>query len=592
MAQSIGGRCEGLALYVAAAAVALQFAVPFMLHPGAPPLQSFYQEWTAFALGAVAFIALLVAQNGRGFDVPRTVILPVGVCILVLAQLFAGQLGYWQQAAFGLTYLMWSAALLCVGKMLQQRLGTERFVSLVAWALFIGATLTATIAVLQVADWRLGGLIMPHQGRVYANFGQPNHFANYVCLGLFSIMFLVATKRLNIFAGVGGAIVLATLADLSGSISVWVYLVAAVILATWVYRRNRSGQMRTLVFSTIAAIVAFLFLKLVSDLYPDVVALVQHTEFQTAGVQGTSGERFESLLREGDSARGVIWLASLLIFKDNMLLGAGIGEFSWNYYLRISHLPLTLQQTTDNAHNVLLHFLAELGVAGALLLAVCAALWAKVQFKAPANPAQWWMLSLVAVFFLHSQLEYPLWYAQFLGPFALLIGAADATLLRVHRGAISRAAALGLSIAIVWSLVIFMGDYRHVERLGIAGRTSSENQELVLEAARAAGGSLFGSYLGLGLSRTISVDSEALDAKLELNTRVLRAFPAADAAYRQSALLALSGDVDAALRHWDLASAAFPYKREDMARIYAHLASMGQSRLEPLVEYAASRNKE
>jgi len=65
-----------------------------------------------------------------------------------------------------------------------------------------------------------------------------------------------------------------------------------------------------------------------------------------------------------------------------------------------------------------------------------------------------------------------------------------------------------------------------------------------------------------------------------------------DVAYRQSALLALSGDLEGAYRHWDLAVTAFPRKESAMAQAYAELVSMGQSQLAPLVEYAASRKPE
>jgi len=592
VSQSIGGISKLATLYLAAGAVALQFAIPFVLHPGGFPLQSFYQEWTAFALGSVAFLALLAAQRDRELAVPRSIFLPIGICVIVLAQLIMGRLGYWQQGAIGVIYLLWSAALLFVGHALRHRLGWERFASLVAWSLFAGAVASAFIAVLQLADWRLGGLIMPHRDAVYANFGQPNHFANYVCLGLFSVFFLVATRRLNVYAAGGVALLLLVLADLSGSTGIWLYLAAAVILAIWMHRRSRSDETRTLLFCTTAAIAALLLLQVASAVFPGAFSLIQGTVLEGTGFRGTSGTRLASKMISGEPVREAQWLASWLIFKDGVFLGTGIGEYGWNYYLRISQLPLTVQDITHNAHNILLQFLAEFGLLGALLLIVAAGSWVKTQFRAEANARHWWMLSLVGVFFLHSLVEYPLWYAQFLGLFALLVGAADRTSWRVSRGRLSRIAVGGLSMALVWALVSVLGDYRRAERLGIAGRTNADRNELVLEAARVAGGSLFGNWLELGLSRTISIDPEALGAKLQLNTRVLRAFPAPDVAYRQSALLALGGDLEGAYRHWDLASTAFPKKASAMADAFANKVSAGQSRLGPLVEYAASRNQE
>ncbi|KPK31757.1 MAG: hypothetical protein AMJ66_07955, partial [Betaproteobacteria bacterium SG8_40] len=115
-------------------------------------------------------------------------------------------------------------------------------------------------------------------------------------------------------------------------------------------------------------------------------------------------------------------------------------------------------------------------------------------------------------------------------------------------------------------------------------------REAVIEAARISQTSLFGHLVELGLSRTIALDQQALEAKLELNGRVLRAFPAPDVAFRQSALYALHGDLASAYRQWDLAAAAYPAKAANVADALAR-AALGEKKLEPLVEYAASRHE-
>ena len=91
---------------------------------------------------------------------------------------------------------------------------------------------------------------------------------------------------------------------------------------------------------------------------------------------------------------------------------------------------------------------------------------------------------------------------------------------------------------------------------------------------------------------SISVDRNELEAKLDLNGRVLHAYPEADVAYRQSALLALSGELAAAYRLWDLAVAVYPGEAAKAAKTLAQQSSAGEARLTPLVEYAASRTKE
>jgi len=199
---------------------------------------------------------------------------------------------------------------------------------------------------------------------------------------------------------------------------------------------------------------------------------------------------------------------------------------------------------------------------------------------------------LVAIICLHSLLEYPLWYTYFLGPFALFVGAGDQPVW--HRGPalFSRIVVAALCIGIVWTLASVYYDYRSVERLGIVAESGSTRADVRRDAISISGTTLFPDIVELGLSRTISVDRDEFESKLELNGRVLHAYPDADVAYRQSALLALSGELAAAYRLWDLAVASYPSEAAQVANALARQASTGEARLAPLVEYAASRTKE
>jgi hypothetical protein len=193
---------------------------------------------------------------------------------------------------------------------------------------------------------------------------------------------------------------------------------------------------------------------------------------------------------------------------------------------------------------------------------------------------------------LHSLLEYPLWYAHFLGLFALIVGAGDRAVWRVGPASGSRIVVAALCTGIVWTLASVFNDYRRVERLGVVSEAGRLQSEVHSDAVNVSRSTLFPDIVELGLSRTISVDRNALEAKLELNGRVLRTYPASDVAYRQSALLALAGDLPAACRLWDLAIAAYPGRAMKVTENLAKSSSMGQAQLAPLLEYAASRTEE
>jgi hypothetical protein len=308
--------------------------------------------------------------------------------------------------------------------------------------------------------------------------------------------------------------------------------------------------------------------------------------------QATAVARISST-ETSPSHRSIIWSTSMLMLKSAPLSGVGFGGFAWNHFLLAGPLPTGMpEEITDNAHNIVLQFLAEFGLTGGLMLIGAAFVWWVPQFREKASFHRWLILSLVAIISLHSLLEYPLWYAYFLGPFALFVGAADNSVWHVRPIYSSRIIVVALCIGIVWTLASVYYDYRRVERLGYVIESGSLKTDVRRSAVSVARSSLFTHVVELGLSRTISVDRNELDAKIELNGRVLRTYPDADVVYRQSALLALAGDLAAAYRFWDLAVAAFPSRATEVANSLAQGSSMGEARLVPLVEYAASRNKE
>ena len=537
----------------------------------------------AVALGCAAFLALVLAHAKTGIEVPRLVLLPLGILVLLLIQMAQGKLNYWQQGAIGAMYLLWSVAIMCVGRALRKWLGWDGFCTLSAWAVSIGALLCALVGVLQLIGMKTGGLVVPMIGpRVHGNLGQANHFVNYLSLGLIATIYLACTRRVNLFAAGGAIVLLLTLTNWSGSRSVWLYLAAAVLLAVWVYRGARSTQTKALVIWAGAAVVTLLVVKLIFGMFSDEATLRQAVDVARS-----------SAAEAGPSPRLTIWLASLLMIKSAPLAGVGFDGFAWNYFLWAGLLPAGIpEEITDNAHNLVLHFFAEFGLPGGILLIGAALLWWVPQFREKASIHRWWALSVVAIICVHSLLEYPLWYAYFLGPFALFVGAGDSAVWHIGSASRSRIVVAALCVGIVWTLASVFNDYRRVERLGVVAEAGNMQTDVRSNAVNVSRSTLFPEFVELGLSRTISVDRNALDAKLELNGRVLRTYPASDVAYRQSALLALVGELPAAYRLWDLAVAAYPSRAMNVAESLAKSSSAGEVQLAPLVEYAASRTKE
>jgi len=186
-----------------------------------------------------------------------------------------------------------------------------------------------------------------------------------------------------------------------------------VLLAVWGGLDKRlSGRLR-------------LMLLLVPVAY--VVCWLGLAEWAKAGAQVYVGvER----LKQDDvsSSRFAIWSNAIELIKMQPWLGTGFGQF--NVAWTLTPFPHRPTEFFDHPHNLVLHLMAELGVPLGLLvtLLLCWALWQAFAASRLGDASLQGMtraaFMMVVTIAAHSQLEYPLWYAYFLLPAALVFGLA------------------------------------------------------------------------------------------------------------------------------------------------------------------------
>jgi hypothetical protein len=293
-----------------------------------------------------------------------------------------------------------------------------------------------------------------------------------------------------------------------------------------------------------------------------------------------------------------IWKAALLMFLDSPLLGIGFRQFGWHHFALNAQMPEPrMLGFTDHAHNLLLHVLAEFGLVGFVLLAGFAVLWIAGLVRQSRTPSDWWIWAMVLVLGVHSMLEYPLWYAFFLGVAAVVLGLGEPRALPLRLGQGGRAARLLLVgvLALGWLVTAqLFGDYLVLENflafryryMHASAELNRQAKDALLEVHR---GSLLAQYVELGLARTISVDPDHLADKLAVNGRAMLQFPIDDVTYRQAMLLALRGDQAAARQQWELAVASFPELRDSATLVLKRRVEDGLAELRPLLEHAQNQ---
>lgn len=506
-------------------------AAPFLEPRHYPLFRHFYSEWSAAALGLAAGAALFAGGAlARGFAVPRIAVIPAGLMAIALLQLALQQPVYPAQTLVFMLYLIWAALLAVVGHALAATVGLARVMRALAWGLLAGGLASALSGVLQLIDAGPAYGLVAQSQAVGGNLAQPNHFADQLWLACAAALYLFADGRLNRAYFVVAASVLLALSILSTSRSVFLYLIALVALSlAWQRRAAGADERKKRLFAGAVAVLGlFVLLQLI----------LAGSGFPTGAARLSDVS--------GTSIRLRLWQTALDIFFAHPLLGAGIGQFSWQTFLAGLSWDGVV---AEHAHNVVMQLLAEMGIFAALLVAAALLAWLGRVLRQTPDTACWFALAVLAVVGIHSQLEYPLWYTYFLGPFALVLGAADP---RGHGVRAARAVRIALVAVLLLGAVLLAEAIDDYAQLRSGALPAPERLEKLRRNM------FFTAHLDLRLAAAMPLSGEARAEKLAVCRDALRFYPIWQVAYKCALLHALEGEAGRAASLWRLAGAAFP----------------------------------
>ena len=568
------------------ALVGLMWVFPFLHFRHRYPLTTFDQEWWSALLGVLA-LTLLLARDGRGqAGIPRIVQLPVALIAVVLLQMAMGMTAYVGQGLLYMLYLLFAALLMMLGARLRDCLGIDKVAMVLAICLLTGAELSALIGVLQHYRWHTlldQVVVVKVSTGVYGNLAQPNHFANYIALGLISLGLLFQQRKLHAAYVVLLAAPLLLVMTLSGSRSGWLYLLMMAALAAWAGRGR--PELRLLLRYALLLLAGF---------------AVMHGLVQLPFMQG-AGNNYNIVQRMfGDNTSGGIrlylWHEAWLMFKQSPLLGAGFGQFAWQHF----QLGPWLQRTHitglyNNAHNLIFQLAAEAGIAGLLVLFAGLGVWFNGLRRDSWTAAHWWGYAVLGVISIHSLLEYPLWYAYFMAVAAILLGALDETRYRVAWGGVGRASLAAMILLGLFSLLQLRSGYQQLkETLAIrpaSGNVVAKVQQIRSGLVAVSRSVLLSPYGELFMSSHHEVNKFHIKQKLARNDRVMRFMPVAPVVYRQAMLLAQDGQQAQAQLLWEQAIWSYPgsaEKREQLVK----LAEKDPEHFSALLEFALQKEQE
>ena len=377
----------------------------------------------AVAHGGWALLLMMLGVTCIGIrpnGLRRTVTAPVVYAglVLIAATLLASLRG-WLPPPLALSGAgTLAATMLVVGSGAIVRLPAHHWQAAFCAFLLAGAASVA-IGLIQVfaPHWADGDWIARSgiAGRAVGNMRQPNHLATLLLWSVVALVPLIESRRAatrRLWPWMAGTLFSLLLFGviLSGSRT---GLVGLLILVGWGLFDRRLSRLSQglLIASPLICAVSWWLLDLL------------------AAAQG-SGAPLGAAARvsEGDPSGGrfAIWRDTLMLIRQNPLPGVGFGEF--NFAWSLTPFPHRHHAFFDHTHNLLLQLAVELGIPLALVILGLLGwgLWQAFDrtrrvgsFEGASLRAAFVMVLLMA---LHSQLEYPLWYAYFLLPTAFAWG--------------------------------------------------------------------------------------------------------------------------------------------------------------------------
>lgn len=491
------------------------------------PWPTFYQELLYSCLLICLLCGLLLKSNGPWF------VDCVSLCFFILIVFVV------VQAVLGVYVFPEESLLICAYLFLcflSVSMGYKIASSGEAWffSLLFGSLLVASVgsAIISIYQWLgfefLGVFVVSVEGggRFSANLAQPNNLATLLVWGGISLWWFHSRKLISgVFCLLLAFLLFWGLA-LSGSRSgmMQVFIFSAILFFARIYAK--SPEVRVPLWFPFfcfgwVAVLSFLLIPLLNDFFSQEAR--DFFDLTTAGV------RFD------------FWKMSLYALYNAPLLGYG-----WNQSVAV-HLSYAdvfndLAGVMGHSHNLVIDVLIWNGVLFGALIIAALAFWLRRQVVIAFDIRSIFILSFLAVFFVHALLELPHLYLFFIIPVCFFVG-----LLSFYSGFVGgvyipRFFIFGVAFLCCASLWQVFREYRYIEDYSAAHKIDMARIANVVYPK-----SIDFVYLGflrdvLDFSRVEPVRNMGAD-KMDSIRRAAMRYPSASLLSRYAESLALNGDL-------------------------------------------------
>lgn len=361
-----------------------------------PPISSFFSQLFTF----ITFFLLLLSQKKiLVFQKTLGILL---VLVMPIIQYLFNQILFFQTLFFVEIYLISIFLVINLGYTFTDKYSEEKLVTIIAKILFIFGVISSFFSIIQIFGIENIYIFVEQlKGRrVYANMMQPNHLASFLVFSLVSAWYLNNKKILGNFLYYSSSIAFLIILVFTQSRMGWLtYLIFCGLLII-----NKNSLSLKKILPLIILFFTLLFL---------IPKISQY--FLSSNIENLSDRLSNS------NSRLLLWKQMYFAILDNPTLGYGWYQTSIAQFNIIDRYPN--HEWVKSAHNILLDLLLWNGI----LVGACIFLYYIFIFLYPIIKISYsrekiFLYAILLTIFIHSFLEYPLFYSFYLLPMAFLLG--------------------------------------------------------------------------------------------------------------------------------------------------------------------------
>ncbi|ENX60362.1 MULTISPECIES: PglL family O-oligosaccharyltransferase [Acinetobacter] len=398
-----------LCFFLASVLISFAWLSPFHTYPWV----TFSGELASFAAGLI----LLAVFLNKKMIIPRAQLWIAPIIAVPLLQCGFGLVDDFSSALLSSLYVFAFWLMIVLGYNLSVQAHQRELLMQETSKLLFGIAIVCSV--MAIVQWcGFGGVIngvMQLKGdRPYANFGQPNHLATFLIMGLMGALYLYEKRVVAAYWLVPSSLLILFTIALTQSRTSWV--VCLFILFYWMYKQYKQQPRFSFIQLWIWCASFFVIAAWGLPLLTNVIETFSSSELvQTASL----AERASSGYLRFD-----IWTQMLLALKEQPWLGYGWNQTS---IAQISIFNLhPSHEWVISAHNVLLDILVWNGLPLGLLIIGYLAIWFFWLDRNAKDSTSVIAIMMVAAILIHAMLEFPQRYAYFLLPMGFLLGIVQA----------------------------------------------------------------------------------------------------------------------------------------------------------------------